>query len=210
MQPFNLVNLAIDLTSFFLGWFMGTAFGPLIDGVAQSGRPTSLRGSIVRAEAATDWRIGQRWRNTVGPRNTRSASSNDNLFLAGAVVLVVLYAYVKFSDVVALSLIFLSAGVVLAAAIALFTLWRRGVIDGRDSAIRILVGTLLGAIGITSAIFLVHPLSRHTPQRAYRAQAGTIRRRGSHDVGVHRLPAHRRCPHDRGLSRCDRVLHRRG
>lgn len=159
MQDFfeALPALMIAIAGGLIGLFIGTAFAPLaapatgLDGAR-------LRTALTTANGDTNWGV---WGWLFGkPSSRRSSSGNDpwdTLVVAGVGGILAVTLYVKWVDVVANTLIVMSAAAVLTATISLWTLWRRDVVDGRLFAYRTVTSMLIATIGILNAVWAIYP-----------------------------------------------------
>ena len=178
MQDFlsALPGISISIAGAIIGFFIGTAFAPLVSPTTING--TSLRTAFREADAATNWGVA-RWikANFGSTSNSSTTTDGDKIMFALVSIAIAVWLYVRWVEVVAYTLIVMSALVVLAATISIWVLWRRGAVDGKVTAYRIVGGALLATVGTINAVWTMNPPT-HTDAMS-RLQASLIH---GHDV----------------------------
>ncbi|MFJ3381739.1 hypothetical protein ACIPJ2_15145 [Curtobacterium sp. NPDC090217] len=158
-------STASGLIGIAMGLPIGSAFNQLATGSHLEGG-VGLHGAIAEARASTDWHVWARVRSSLGTGHARSrthgssGSDGDWGRLLGSlgVTVYLVYLYAIFSTEVA-TVLAVAAGLTLLSTVATFAiLFWQGVVAGRRFAWELLSVLLYVLFGVTSAIWLLHPL----------------------------------------------------
>lgn len=149
----------IALVAFVVGLSTGTAFGPL-----RARRETQTAISMGRAfhdaNTLTDWRVWSWLRRAFSSGTVRSRNDSGplgNLFVVGFAVVVLVQLYARNRDLVAVIVVLMTLGMLLAVAVSFAALWWKEVVEGAATAWRFLLSIALVAVGLYDGISLVHP-----------------------------------------------------
>lgn len=159
------VSTVITGLSALLGLFIGSAFGP-VSGISP-GFSFDLAVAQAIADERTAWALGTRLREWLrGWQARRTPSTDENWWVKPVLILgLLIWAVINYArhvEAVASGTVLAAFTLGLASAIALATLYHRGVVAGGAHARVLISGCMLLVAGIFDAIFLTYPIvGRH-------------------------------------------------